>query len=128
MLCVAAFTLVSSLFMIILDRIRTIGLLRALGLQRSSVRSIFIHMGMRLVGLGLLIGNVAAIGLLAVQQEFRLVSLDPEMYYLRYVPVEFSWPGIVAINIGIVVAAWSIMIIPAMSAARIDPAKTMQFE
>ena len=128
MLCVAAFTLVSSLFMIILDRIRTIGLLRALGLPRAGVRNIFIYMGMRLVGLGLLIGNVAAIGLLFVQHKFRLVSLDPEMYYLRYVPVEFSWWGIVAINIGIVVAAWAIMIVPAMSAARVDPAKTMQFE
>ena len=128
MLCVAAFTLVSSLFMIILDRIRTIGLLRALGLPRAGVRNIFIYMGMRLVGMGLLIGNVAAIGLLFVQHKFRLVSLDPEMYYLRYVPVEFSWWGIVAINIGIVVAAWAIMIVPAMSAARVDPAKTMQFE
>ena len=128
MLCVAAFTLVSSLFMIILDRIRTIGLLRALGLPRSGVRNIFTYMGMRLVGLGLLIGNIAAIALLFVQQKVRLVSLDPEMYYLRYVPVEFNWVGFIAINIGIVVAAWAIMIVPAMSAARVDPAKTMHFE
>ena len=83
---------------------------------------------MRLAGLGLLIGNIAAIALLFVQQKVRLVSLDPEMYYLRYVPVEFNWVGFIAINIGIVVAAWAIMIVPAMSAARVDPAKTMHFE
>lgn len=128
MLCVAAFTLVSSLFMIILDRIKTIGLLRALGLSKGNVRDIFLFMGLRLVGLGLLAGNSVAITLLLVQQKYRLLSLDPEMYYLRYVPVEMSWLGFVVINIGTVVAAWAIMIIPAMSAARVDPAKTMQFE
>lgn len=128
MLCVAAFTLVSSLFMIILDRIKTIGLLRALGLSKGHIRDIFLFMGLRLVGLGLLIGNTVAIALLLVQQKYRLLSLDPEMYYLRYVPVELNWWGFAVVNIGTVVAAWVIMIIPAMSAARVNPAKTMQFE
>lgn len=68
MVCVAAFTLISSLFIIILDRVPTIGVLRALGASRRCVSRVFVNVAMRLVGLGMLIGNAVAIGIIILQQ------------------------------------------------------------
>lgn len=128
MLCVAAFTLISSLFIIILDRVTTIGILRSLGASKSMVSSIFINIAMKLVGVGMLIGNILGIGLIVVQSTTHAIPLDPEMYYLSYVPVEFNWLWFVLLNIGVAVGAWLILILPARLAARIDPASSMRYE
>ena len=128
MVCVAAFTLISSLFIIILDRVATIGLLRSLGASRSTVSGIFVNVAMRIVGLGMLIGNVVAIGIILLQQSTHIMPLNPEMYYLDSVPVELSWTAVVALNAGVAIGAWLILILPARLAARIDPATTMRYE
>ncbi|MDO4319755.1 MAG: ABC transporter permease [Bacteroidales bacterium] len=128
MACVAAFTLISSLFIIILDRVPTIGILRALGQSRGGVSHIFVIVAMRLVGTGMLIGNVCGLGLALLQRYTRLLPLDPEMYYLSYVPVEINWTAMIVLNIAVAAAAWLILILPARLAARIDPASTMRYE
>ncbi len=128
MLCVAMFTLISSLFIIILDRVPTIGILRALGASKRSVARIFVNIAMRLVGMGMLIGNVIGIGLIIVQQHTHFLPLNPQMYYLSYVPVELDWLSIILLNIGLLVGAWLTLILPAQLAARIDPAQTMRYE
>lgn len=126
--CVAAFTLISSLFILILDHVSTIGLLRALGASSGVVSRIFVNMAMRLVGFGLLFGNILGLGIAAVQYFTHFIPLDPEMYYLSYVPVEFPWTLLVLLNIGVIFGAWLILILPARLAARIDPASTMRYE
>lgn len=128
MACVAAFTLISSLFIIILDRVPTIGVLRSLGASRSTVSRIFVLLAMRLVGIGMIIGNCAALSLILLQSHTHAVPLDPEMYYLAYVPVETSWRQILMLNCAVAVGAWLILILPARLAARIDPASTMRYE
>ena len=128
MICVSAFTLISSLFIIILDRVPTIGLLRALGATKTDVSDIFVYLALRLVGLGMIIGNVLALGLIAIQDATHFLPLDPEMYYLAYVPFEISWSTVLWLNLGVAVVAWLILNLPARLAARIDPASTMRYE
>lgn len=128
MVCVAAFTLISSLFIIILDRVPTIGILRALGAPRSQVSRVFINVALRLVGLGMLIGNAIALGIIALQNATHFLPLDPQMYYLAHVPFEISWSTVVMLNAGVAIGAWLILILPARFAARIDPAATMRYE
>ena len=98
MICVATFTLISSLFIIILDRVPTIGLLRAIGATRRQVSRIFVYTALRLVGLGMIIGNVLAIGLMLIQNATHFLPLDPHMYYLAYVPFEINRISILALN------------------------------
>lgn len=128
MLCVAAFTLISSLFIIILDRVTTIGILRSLGASKSFVSTIFVNIAMRLVGAGMLLGNVLGIGLIFTQSKTHIIPLDPQMYYLSYVPVELNWTWMILLNVGVAVGAWLILILPARLAARIDPASAMRYE
>lgn len=128
MLLVAASTLVAGLFIIVLEHISTIGVLRSLGASRRMVRSIFVAAAMRLVGAGILIGNVVGIGLLLVQKHTAFIPLDPEMYYLDHVPVSIGAGWLAALNAGAVVAAWLILVLPSRIASRVDPARTMRYE
>lgn len=128
MLSVAGFTLVSSLFILVLEHIPAIGLLRTLGASRRRVRSIFRNMAMRLALGGMLAGNALGLGLMYLQLRYKFVSLDPEMYYLDHVPVEFSVWGLLLLNIGVAAAIWLILIIPSVAAARTDPARCMRYE
>ncbi len=128
MLAVAGLTLVSSLFILILERVRMIGVLRAMGATKPMVRRIFVDMAMRLVGTGLVIGNILAVGLMLAQYFTHAVRLDPQMYYLSYVPVEINIPALLLLNVGVVVAAWLILVLPARLASSIDPAKTISYE
>ena len=128
MICVAGLTLVSSLFILILERVPMIGVLRAMGASKSFVRSIFIDMAMRIVGLGMIIGNVAGISLLLLQKYIQAVPLDPDMYYLDSVPVEIRPWAFVALNAGVIVIAWLILVLPARLASSIDPTKAINYE
>lgn len=128
MLCVAALTLISSLFILILERVRTIGILRAMGTTRLAVRNIFVFMALKVVGAGLIIGNIIGVGLLLAQRTWHIVPLNPDMYYLDSVPVQINPVAFVALNIGVVVASWLILILPASLAARVDPAEAAKFD
>lgn len=126
--CVAAVTLVSCLFIMILERVRLIGTLKALGADNSLIARIFLYMAERIVLRGILIGDIIGLLLVWLQWQFRLIPLDPEAYYLNSVPVEFNWTGIIAMNIAAAVLALAIMIIPTHTVARISPARVMRFE
>lgn len=128
MACVAAFTLISSLFIIILDRIPTIGILRSLGASKAVVSRIFLNIALRLVGLGMIIGNILALSVIFIQKATGFLPLDPEMYYLDKVPFEISWLAVLLLNVGVILGAWLILILPSRIAARIDPSATMRYE
>lgn len=128
MCCVSSLTLISSLFIIILDKIQAIGILRSIGATRSNVNNIFIHICMRLVGWGVLIGDIIGIGFGWIQSRCHIVGLDPEMYYLDEVPYTFEWSGIILVNVGVLILAWCVLILPTKVAGRISPAKTLRYE
>lgn len=125
---VAAFTLVSSLFIIILERVRTIGLLKSLGATNPQIRNIFIMMAERLVLRGLLIGNATGISLILLQNATHAVPLDPTNYYVDFVPVSLSWLSLLWLNAGALAVSWLVLLLPAMIIARISPATTMRYE
>lgn len=128
MALVSGFSLVSSLFIIILERVPTIGLLKALGAPDAMIRRIFVLMGQRLVLMGMAIGNIIAISFIVAQHYFGFIPLDPDAYYLDQVPVMLDWLSIVAVNAGVFVVAWAMLLIPSCIISRISPARTMHYE
>lgn len=125
---VAAFTLVSSLFIIILERVKTIGLLKALGATNGQIRRVFMLMAERLVLRGLLIGNIVGLGLIFLQDKTHLVPLDPVGYYVDFVPVSINAGAVILLNLGALLLSWLIFILPALIVSRISPATTMRYE
>lgn len=125
---VAGFTLISSLFIIILERVNMIGLFKALGATNRQVRSIFIYMAQRLVVRGLIIGNIIGIGLILIQDRWHLLPLNPDAYYLSYVPVDLSVWTVIILNISVIAAAALILIVPSHLISTISPTKSMKFE
>ena len=100
MLCVSGFTMVSGLFILILERTQTIGVLKAMGATNTKIRNVFLHFAGFIIVRGLLIGDVVAIGLLLIQQKYGLIHLDPANYYVETVPVEINLWAIVLVNVG----------------------------
>lgn len=128
MLCVGAFTLVSSLFILVLNNVAAIGILRSLGASRGLVRKVFVNLGLRLILPGMIAGNILAFALLLTQKYSQFIPLDPEAYYLDSVPVAIDAPAFIALNAGIALFSWIVLWIPARAAAKVDPAKTINFE
>lgn len=99
MILVSAFTVVSGLLIIMLERINMIGTLKVLGATNKEVRRIFITFSIMLVGQGLLFGNMAGLLICWAQKTWKIASLDATVYYIDSVPIEFNWILIVAINV-----------------------------
>lgn len=125
---VAAFTLISSLFIIILDRVNMIGILKALGATNMLIRRTFILVAERLVVKGLIIGNIVGLGLIAMQRFTHLIPLNPEAYYLDSVPVEINFSDIVILNIAVVVVAAIVLVLPSHIVAGISPSKSIRYD
>ena len=128
MLCVSGFSIITGLIILILESITLIGTLKALGAHNRFVRRIFIYEAILLVGKGMLWGNVLGLGLVAVQYFTRVIPLDASIYYVSYVPMAFPWGWLVALNIGVLLVAWVIMLAPSAIVSQISPAKVMHFE
>ncbi|ROT10930.1 ABC transporter permease [Muribaculaceae bacterium Isolate-104 (HZI)] len=126
--CVAGFTLVSCLFIIVLERVRMIGLLKALGATDSLIRRLFIYMAARLVVRGLVIGNAAALAIVGIQYFWHILPLDPDAYYLSYVPVHVSWAAIAGLDISVIAAALLLLVLPSHIISTLSPAETMRYE
>ena len=125
---VAAFTLVASLFILVLERVRMIGVLKSLGATDGFISRIFMFLAMRIVAIGLFAGNVAGLLIIFLQDYFHLIPLDPDAYYLDYVPVDLSLTNIILLNISAIFAAWLVLILPSMIVSRISPAATIRYE
>ena len=128
MAVVSLFTLISSLIIIILERVNTIGTLKALGASNRQIKRIFILLTMRLVGVGLLIGNVVCIGLMLLQKLTHFIPLDPDSYYLTFVPIDINPVHIVLVNVAFIILAYLTLIMPAQMISKMSPATTIRYE
>ena len=128
MMIVAAFTLISAMLMIVLERIRVIGNFKAMGATNGSIRRIFIYLTGKLILKALVIGNIIGIGLCLLQKYGHIVRLDPSAYYMPYVPIQLSIPALVLLNVGIIVVSYLTLLGASHIISTIKPTATMRFE
>lgn len=128
MLCVSGFSIITGLIILILESITLIGTLKALGANNRFVRRIFIYEAILLVGKGMLWGNILGLGIVALQYFTQAIPLDAAVYYVSYVPMAFPWGWLVALNMGVLLVAWVIMLAPSAIVSQISPARVMHFE
>lgn len=126
-ICIAGFTTISGLFILILEKSRFIGIMKAIGATNASIRETFIYYSCFIVLKGMLIGNVIAIVLCIIQQLTGIIAIDPEMYYMDSAPIEFSWL-LIPMNIAVFIISTIILVIPSMLISKIKPTKAIKFE
>ncbi len=126
-ICIASFTMVSGLFILILEKSNFIGIMKAVGAANISIRRIFIYYAGMIVVKGMLIGNAVAIAICIIQQQSGIIAINPEMYYMDKVPIEFSWL-LVPMNIAMFIISIAILVIPSMLISKIEPVKAIKFE
>ena len=128
MTAVAVVTMISGLLIIILERTKMIGILKALGARNSTVRHTFLWFAAFIIGKGLVIGDMAAMAIIVLQKTTGIVKLDPATYYIDTVPVEVNWILIAAINIATLIIALFVLIAPSYLISHIHPARSMRYE
>ena len=128
MVCVAGFTMISGLLIIILERTQMIGLLKALGARNQTVRHTFLWFAAFIISQGLLLGNVIGIGLVLLQQYTGFISLDPSSYYVDTAPMELNIPVLLALNVATLIICIFVLIAPSFLISHISPARSMRYE
>lgn len=123
--CVAV---ISALLIMIFEKTSMIGLLKTLGATHQSIRRIFLIKSAEIIGWGLLIGNALALAICLVQQHFHLLRLDPESYFMPYVPIALNPWHFVLISLGTLVVCLFALLIPASAIAKVEPAKSIRIE
>jgi lipoprotein-releasing system permease protein len=128
MICVAGFTMVSGLLIIILERTQMIGILKALGAANITVRHTFLWFAAFIISQGLLLGDVVGIGLVVLQQQTGFVHLDPASYYVETAPMELNILIIVLLNVATLLISVFVLIAPSYLVSHIHPVKAIQFD
>lgn len=128
MTIVACITLISGMLIIILDKIRFIGVMKALGAGNALLRRVFVLLAMRIAAIGLTVGNIVMLILLYVQDKTRFIPLNPDSYYIDFVPVELNPLAIIGLDVAVLAIIAFTLLLPSAFVARISPARVLHGE
>lgn len=128
MIVVASINMISSLLIIILERTKMIGLLKALGAASISIKKIFLYHAFYLLQKGLIIGNGIGLSLVALQHFLAPIELDPAHYYVKKLPVALSIENWLSINLMSFFICMVLLIIPALIIQKVEPVKAIRYE
>lgn len=128
MLTVALFNVISALLIMVLERTRTVGVLKALGTDNASLRRIFLWRALFVVVKGVLWGDAVGVGLCLLQKYGHFIKLDPAGYILSEMPVHIVWWQVAAIDAGAVAVIIAGLLIPARIVASIRPDEAVRYE
>lgn len=128
MLAVAFFNMASALLILVMERTRMIGLLKAMGMTDGAVQRLFLYRAAFIILRGLLWGNLAGGCLCAAQRLFGLVKLDPEGYLLSELPVAFDWGWWLMLNAGVMAVIVVLLTLPAYMITSVKPDESIRYE
>lgn len=129
MIIVGGINMITALLVLILERTPMIGILKALGASNWSIRKVFLYNATYLIGIGLLWGNVIALGAIWIQSKYRIVRFpNPKEYYIDYIPVQIDWSTVLLLNIGVLILCLLMLLLPSYIITKITPVKAIKFE
>lgn len=128
MIIVAGFNMISGLLIMLFRNIPTIGTLKALGMTDRGIEGVFLRVASGTVLKGMAFGNGAALLFCLIQGLTHAIRLNPENYFVSFVPVHISVGQILAVNIIAYVAIMLLLLIPCMFISKVDPAETMRVQ
>ena len=127
MLLVGIVNMATALLVLILERSRMIGLIKALGANNTLIQRIFLYNGTLIMSKGLLWGNLIGLGFYFSQQYWSWIQLDPATYFVEQAPVYISWFQVVFVNILFLVISSLLLWIPSKIILKISPSRVLRF-
>lgn len=128
MVIVAGVNMISGLLILIFENISMIGLLKSLGMRDRSIAKVFLASSSVLVLKGMAVGNILAVAFCAVQNVTHFLRLNPENYFLSFVPCHLDFGSILIYDVAAFVAIMLLLLIPSLYISRIDPAETVRMK
>lgn len=125
---VAAFNIISSLIMVVIDKTKEIGILRSMGLSKASVMRVFMLMGSFIGVGGTLVGGTVGLVLCKLQEMYHFIKLPGDVYVIPYFPISVHILDVVLIFVVGIVLCVAATILPAWKASRLDPVGAIRHE
>jgi len=127
MTAVAVINLITCLIILVLERTRMIGVLKALGSTDWNIQKVFMIQGAYITIVGVVWGLIIGLGISFLQLKTGFIKLNEEAYYMAVAPVEIIWWQIIAVAVVTFLVCFFILLIPSLISRRISPAKAIQF-
>jgi lipoprotein-releasing system permease protein len=128
MLLVGCVNMITSLLIIILEKSKFIGVLKAIGISNWNIRKIFIYNSLYILTNGLFWANLVVVLFTFLQKRFHLISLDETIYFMNSVPIKFDIFSMFLINLGTIIICYIVLIVPTILISKISPSKSIRFE
>jgi lipoprotein-releasing system permease protein len=125
---VAAFNIISTLLMVVLEKTESIGVLSTLGARPGGILAIFVGQGFLIGGTGTALGVLLSFTFTILQQKYKLISLDPSIYFVDAVPVALVWNHYLIVVLVSLTLCLVATIIPAFVAAKLKPVDALRFK
>jgi lipoprotein-releasing system permease protein len=125
---VAAFAIISHLILMVAEKRREIGVLRALGASTRSIMLIFIAEGVLIGGVGTLVGTVLGVVLGSIQQAYHIIKIPGDVYQLSALPMRMSGTDLALFAVSALVISFLATLYPSRQAARLDPVEVLRYE
>ena len=127
MIVVAVINLITCLIILVLERVRMIGILKAVGATDWTVQSIFLRYSIVIATRGILIGLAIALVLLWIQQTTGFIKLPEDAYYMDHAAVQIVWWQVLAVCVITFLICFLMMMIPSLLVRRIQPVRAIRF-
>jgi lipoprotein-releasing system permease protein len=127
MIVVATLNLVTCLIILVLERTRMVGILKAVGSRNVSIQWIFLYQGAFITLFGLVLGNIFGLGVCWLQQRFGFITLPEDAYFISKAVVKLEWWHVPMVNLLTFVICILVLLIPTVIIRRVQPARAIQF-
>ena len=125
---VAAFNIVSTLTMVVADKTREIGILKAMGLPSKSIRRVFLAQGIVIGVVGTTLGLLLGFGGALALEKYKFIPLDPSIYFIDHLPVATQASDVLWIVLASILTAGLATLYPAIQASRLYPIDAIRHE
>lgn len=127
-IAVAAFNIISSLIMVVLEKKRDIGVLMSLGMTASRIKKIFIFQGLTIGSIGSIGGSLLGFIVCYIQLKFGIISLPEEYYFIKALPIRMQVFDFVAVSLAAFILSFLATVYPASRAAKLNPVEAIKYE